>query len=183
MGQGDDLAAWDSPDLATVLQEVIDGAGWATGNAVMLKLTPEMLEPMPADGYSCYSRNTKVTVPCSYPAYYSNAARTWLSREGAFLYGRPESQVPTLHIIAGPPPGRRFLQSANTSTTLNDAQRLNASTTPQPLGGQTFGTIAARLSSRSSWHLHMLLAWPLWRIPPAMLRVAGGCRILASICS
>ena len=50
-------------------------------------------------------------------AEYSSAARGYQSREGAFIYGRPASELPTLHIVAGPPPGRRLLRSANASTT------------------------------------------------------------------
>ena len=61
-------------------------------------------------------------------AEYSNAARAYQSREGAFIYGRPASELPTLHIVAGPPPGRRRLRSANASTTRGLPASANVST-------------------------------------------------------
>jgi hypothetical protein len=53
------------------------GVGWAAGNTVMLKLAPEMLEPMPTAGYSCYvtrvsggDRHETGTRSCDHPVEF-----------------------------------------------------------------------------------------------------------------
>ena len=100
-----------------------------------------------------------VTAPCRDPSFFSNAARAYVTRDAALSYGAclgpggapatvpnpvsmmtplgvvaglTKAQLPTLHIIAGPAPGRRSLRSDSSSSRPATLATGSAVESPEP---------------------------------------------------